>query len=40
MPFEDPWLREGKTSPLEFERRLHAQTGNAIHDDHRLSDLQ
>ncbi len=31
MPFDDPWLRAGKFSPLEFERRLYTQTGNAIH---------
>lgn len=31
MPFEDPWLREGKISPLEWERRMFQKTENALH---------
>ena len=31
MPFDDPWLRAGKISPLEFERRQYAQTRNPIY---------
>jgi hypothetical protein len=31
MPFIDPWLQQGNTSPLETERRMYAKTGNAVH---------
>lgn len=31
MEFEDPWIREGKSSPIEFERRMYEQTNNPIH---------
>jgi hypothetical protein len=31
MPFDDPWLRAGKISPLEYERRQYAETRNPIH---------
>jgi hypothetical protein len=32
MPFEDPWLAKGQSSPLEFERRCFEETnGNPIH---------
>jgi hypothetical protein len=30
MAFQDPWLAEGKESPLDFERQLFERTGNAI----------
>ncbi len=30
-PFVDPWLQEGKWSPLNWERRLYARTDNPLH---------
>src|SRR5262249_24792972 len=30
MPFEDPWLREGKPSPIDECRRLYEETDNPV----------
>ena len=30
-PFVDPWLKDGKASPLDRERRLYKRTDNPVH---------